>query len=187
MVFNLTSLVKLLNRLFGTKQTTIRKQSASLSDYGIFYTFKNTGAILELRSSLRDGIALWSSGTAAVTLGSTTGQYQYTPYGYANLSFSLDYELNWATLAAGGLTSTTIPVGGWVNWTKIANTDDNHSCATFDIVDTNPGGTPKIVVFQYFITNRGVGVTITATSGTLPTTGVTRLALNVAGISLIHA
>lgn len=181
MVFNLGSLVRLLNRLFN-KQTTKFTQSTVGTDYGIFHTFKRTGAQLELRNSGTNGFALISPGSTGLSINTSIGEYHYLASGTVNLAIFISYDIDWAALSLGGLATKNFATGAWVNWTKIPNTDDNHMnpyAFQFTVGST-------VCEMQHFITNRGASATITAMSGTLPTSGTSRLYLNLSGMSFLR-
>jgi hypothetical protein len=178
MNFNITTLMRLLNRLFSTPVIK-RTVGTTLSDYGIFYSYAGRGtaakATIEYRSSLRDGIAMITPGTG-VTLASNFGQYQVTPEGYTQYTGFFCFSISWAAFGAGAVAAVTRP--GLITWTKIGDTDDTM---LFHTAEVQTIGSIQ-VQFEYAVSNVGVGVTISAVTGTLPVTGVTRLCFNMAGI-----
>jgi hypothetical protein len=174
MNFNLVNLMRLLNRLFGNMDVK-RSESTSFADYGVFFSFARRRALVEYRSSLRDGIGMITPGSG-ITLNSTFGQYQVNPSGYTQYTGFFCFTIDWAAFGAGAVASVTRP--GIITWTKIGDTDNNH---VFHIADVRTIGAIQ-VQFEYAVSNVGVGVSISAVTGTLPTTGTTRLHLNMAGI-----
>lgn len=183
MRFNLTTLMRLLNRLFGSATQLFTQSTTSETDYGVFIEFKSKRAEIEHRCGQRSGFAIVGA-TGAFSIVDNYGGYHYTPYGSVVLHGYISFTVNWATLAMGGGSSPiTLPVGSPLTWTKPAGTDDNH----LNFVCDHRVIGASLYEFQYTITNAGVGMTVVPVTGTIPTTGTTRLMVNLAGIHIVNA
>ena len=111
---------------------------------------------------------------------STPAVYRYNPLGQAELTGTIEYEINWAQLTTTcsiNPLASSFSANGWLDFDAIPDTVQEVFTKT-EVIESGS----NVLQFKYKIDNTIINVEVLVLSGSIPTTGTTKCMLDLKGI-----